>query len=73
MIEVLKNLAALIKVNTIVTMVMILVYAVLAMRGTIGPDHVMSLTGMVIAFYFGTQHEQKKPAAVNPDASQEAE
>jgi hypothetical protein len=74
MIEIMKNLANLIKVKTIVTMVMILVYAVLAMRGTIGPDHVMSLTGMVIAFYFGTQHEQrKKPAAVNPDASQEAE
>lgn len=55
----LKNLAALIKVKTIVTMVVIVVFAVLALRGDISPDNVMVIVSTVIAFYFGTQHEAK--------------
>lgn len=54
-----KNLAALIKVKTIVTMVVIAVFAVLALRGDISPDNVMIIVSTVIAFYFGTQHEAK--------------
>ena len=69
MIEVLKNLAALIKVKTIVTMV-IIVYSVLALRGIIDAANVITLTSMVIAFYFGTQHEKKKPAEALPEESE---
>ena len=54
-----KNLAGLVKVKTIVTMVVIGVYAVLALRGDITVDNVMLITSMVVAFYFGTQHESK--------------
>lgn len=54
-----KNLANLIKVKTIVTLVVLLVYVVLALRGDITPDSVMQITLMVVAFYFGTQHEKK--------------
>ncbi len=54
----LKNLANLIKVKTIVTMVVLTVFAVLALRGDINADSVMQITLMVIAFYFGTQHEK---------------
>jgi hypothetical protein len=54
-----KNLAALIKVKTIVTMVVIAVFAVLALRGDISADNVMIIVSTVIAFYFGTQHETK--------------
>lgn len=54
-----KNLAELIKVKTIVTLVVILVFTVLALRGTIEPDSVMYIVTTVVAFYFGTQHEQK--------------
>lgn len=50
-----KNLAALIKVKTIVTFVVIIVYAVLALRGNITPENVQNLTMVVVAFYFGTQ------------------
>lgn len=53
-----KNLAALIKVKTIVTFVVITIYAVLALRGTIPPENVQNITLMVIAFYFGTQLEK---------------
>lgn len=55
----LKNLADLIKVKTIVTLTVIMVFAVLALRGDIGSDVVMNVVLMVIAFYFGTQHEKK--------------
>ena len=54
-----KNLAALIKVKTIVTMVVIAVFAVLSLRGDISADNVMIVVSTVIAFYFGTQHEAK--------------
>lgn len=55
-----KNLAALIKVKTIVTLIVVVVFAVLALRGGLQPDTVMTIVTMVVAFYFGTQTEQKK-------------
>lgn len=57
--DILKNLAALVKVKTIVTMVVIAIFAVLAMRGDITADNVMIVVSTVIAFYFGTQAEKK--------------
>lgn len=57
---ILKNLASLIKVKTIVTIIVLAVFAVLALKGSISPDNVMTITASVIAFYFGTQHEKKE-------------
>ncbi len=54
-----KNLAALIKVKTIVTMVVIAIFAVLSLKGDISSDNVMIVVSTVIAFYFGTQSEKK--------------
>lgn len=54
-----KNLANLIKVKTFVTLAIIAVFTVLALRGDISPDNVMVIVSSVIAFYFGTQHEKK--------------
>ena len=56
--EFLKNLAALLKVKTIVTLVVIAVFAVLALNGRITPDNVMIIISMVVSFYFGTQAEK---------------
>lgn len=56
--EILKNLAALVKVKTVVTFVVLAVFAVLALRGTLQPEFVMSVVTMVVAFYFGTQTEK---------------
>lgn len=53
------NLAKLIKVKTIVTLVVTAVFAVLAINGTISADNVMIIISMVVSFYFGTQHEKK--------------
>lgn len=53
------NLANLLKVKTIVTLVVATVFTVLALRGTINPDNVMIIVSMVVSFYFGTQHEKQ--------------
>lgn len=60
--EFLKNLANLIKVKTIVTLVVIFVFMILALRGDITPDNVMTVVLIVIGFYFGTQYERKVAA-----------
>lgn len=57
--QLLGNFASLIKVKTIVTLVVIAVFAVLALKGTIAPDNVMIIISMVVSFYFGTQHEKQ--------------
>lgn len=55
----LKNLAALVKVKTIVTLVVIAVFAVLALKGSIHADNVMIIVSTVVAFYFGTQTKKE--------------
>ena len=56
--EALRNFANLLKVKTIVTLVVITVFAVLALNGSISADNVMIIISMVVSFYFGTQHEK---------------
>ncbi len=60
--EFLKNLAALIKVKTIVTLTVIAVFTVMALRGSITGDNVMVIVSTVIAFYFGTVKEKSSAA-----------
>lgn len=55
----LKNIIELIKVKTTVTIIILAVWAYLAVTGTINADAVNNVTLMVIAFYFGTQHERQ--------------
>jgi uncharacterized protein (DUF486 family) len=55
----LKNLANLIKVKTIVTLVVMLIFTILSLRGDISPDKVCDIVLIVIGFYFGTVHEKK--------------
>lgn len=57
--EILKNFANLIKVKTIVTLVVLAVFTVLALRGDISADNAMIIVSMVVSFYFGTQAERK--------------
>jgi len=53
--EFLANLAALIKVKTVVTFALVAVFCVLALRGDIDAGNVMTIVTTVIGFYFGTQ------------------
>ena len=57
--EILNNLANLIKVKTIVTLVVMAVFTVLALRGDITPDNSMIIISMVVSFYFGTQSSKR--------------
>lgn len=54
-----KNFAALLKVKTIITLVIIAVLAVLSINGSIEPDKFLTIATMVVAFYFGTQSEKR--------------
>lgn len=60
-----KNIANLIKVKTIVTFAVLAVYMTLALRGDVSADNVVTITTTVIAFYFGTQAEKKKEEVHN--------
>ena len=57
--DILKNIANLIKVKTVVTFMVVSVFSVMALRGDIPADMTMMITLSVISFYFGTQHEKK--------------
>lgn len=56
--ELLKNLANLVKVKTLVTLAVITVFCALALNGSLRPEDVMLVISMVVSFYFGTQHEK---------------
>ena len=58
-----KNAANFLKVKTVVTLAVIGVFAVLALKNAISPDNVMIIVSSVISFYFGTQ--QKKETTVS--------
>ena len=58
--EISASLAKLLKVKTIVTLVVIGVFAVLALTNRLPVDNVMIVVSMVVSFYFGTQHEKEK-------------
>ena len=58
--ELKTQLARLLKVKTVVTLVVIGVFAALALSGKLPGDNVMIVVSMVVSFYFGTQHEKDK-------------
>ena len=53
-----KNAANLLKVKTIVTLALTLVFCILALCGAISSDNFMTVFTVVIAFYFGSQVEK---------------
>lgn len=57
--KIIDRLAALIRVKTIVTLVVIAVWAVLVLSGRDVPQPVNIIVATVISFYFGTQFEQQ--------------
>ena len=60
--------ARLISVKSIVTIVLTVVFAVLAVRRDITADQYLTVFTTVIAFYFGTQFEKKGGSMVGKDA-----
>lgn len=58
-----KAIENLLKIKSLVTVAVIAVFTVLAVRGDIQPDNVMIIVSMVVSFYFGTQHQKKGGAS----------
>jgi hypothetical protein len=54
-----EKLVKLISVKSIVTILLTLVFSYLALVGIISAQDFMTVFTVVIAFYFGTQHEKK--------------
>lgn len=56
-----KNLANLLKVKTIVTLILTVVFGIMAMRQEISSENFMTIFSVIIAFYFATQSEKSGP------------
>lgn len=54
-----EKLAKLINVKSIVTVIMTAVFAYLSVAGKLSAQEFIGIFTMVMAFYFGTQHEKK--------------
>lgn len=63
----LKQIAKLIDVKSILTLVLTVVFAVLSVRGVISSSEFLSVFTLIIGFYFGVQHEKKN----NTDSKEE--
>lgn len=53
-----EALTGLIKVKTIVTLLMTVVFSVLCFMGEIDSDKFLTIFTVIISFYFGTQYEK---------------
>lgn len=54
-----ERLSKLLTVKSIVTIVCTIIFAALALRGTISGQEFLTIFTMIIGFYFGTQSEKK--------------
>lgn len=59
-----ERLSKLLTVKSIVTIILTAVFAFLAATGSISADQYLTVFSVVIAFYFGTQHEKKNNTGV---------
>ena len=72
----LKRLTNLLTVKSLVTMALTAVFCTLAVTDGISDEFFQTIFSMVIAFYFGVQHEKKAnttPAPAVDDGSKEGE
>ncbi len=60
-INVKNQLAKLIDVKSVVTIMLAFVFAVLAVKEQISPEQFLTVFTVVISFYFGTQYQKNCP------------
>jgi uncharacterized protein (DUF486 family) len=53
--QIIKRLANLLTIKSLVTLIITAVFAVLALRGSISGEQFLTIFTVIIAFYFGTQ------------------
>lgn len=66
-----KRLTKLFCVKSIVTILLSVVFAILALRGVISSDQFLTVFSVVIAFYFGTQAQKDTVTATTAAAVSE--
>lgn len=67
--KILKRMAALMSVKSVVTITLTAVFTVLALRGSVTGQDFMTIFLMVISFYFGTQSQKVQEAIDNAEQS----
>lgn len=60
MMTILKRIAKLVDVKSIVTFILTAVFAYLSVKGTVSGQEFLSVFIMIISFYFGTQAGKKE-------------
>ena len=68
-----EKFAKLLCVKSIVTVILTAVFAYLALNSMVSSEQFQSVFTMIIAFYFGTQHERKVAAAADASGSASSE
>lgn len=58
-----ERLSKLLSVKSIVTITLTLVFAYMAVCGVISSDQFLTVYTVIVAFYFGVQHERKNSEA----------
>ena len=71
MIKTIKEAAVnLLKVKSIVTIILTLVFAYLSITGEISGEQFLTIFSVVIAFYFGTQYQKGQQQATGEELSE---
>lgn len=60
-----EKISKLINVKSIVTLILVIVFSILALTNVISGTEFMTVFTMVISFYFGTQTEKKGSEKTN--------
>lgn len=56
---IIANIGALFKVKSLLTVILTIVFSILALRGAMEPKDVLSVFLMIVSFYFGTQTKKE--------------
>lgn len=68
-----RRLANLLAVKSLVTVILTVVFAYLAVTGHVSTEQFLTVFTVVIAFYFGTQAEKRQQAAVSDSDTQQTD
>ena len=55
-----RRLSKLVDVKSLVTLLLTLIFGILALKGSVTADQFLTVFTTIIAFYFGTQYQKNK-------------
>ena len=58
--NIIKRIGNLITVKSITTILLAVVFSILALRGVVSAEQYMTIFSVIIGFYYGTQYDPKK-------------